>query len=71
LKNIRNFVLGSSLLLAAWLTATFLQEVPSHRYPALGRPTASISKPVISAEAKIQQPVSVDQNRVIATTIGR
>jgi hypothetical protein len=64
LKNIRNFVFGSSLLLAAWLTATFLQEVPSHRYPTLGRPA-------VSAEAQTQQPVPVEKSRVIATALGR
>lgn len=29
------FVCGSSLLLAAWLGATFLKDVPSQRYPRL------------------------------------
>jgi len=35
--NIRKFIGGSSLLIAAWLGATFIQKVPTHRYPQLGK----------------------------------
>jgi hypothetical protein len=31
--NTKRFVSGSSVLLAGWLGATFLSEVPSQRYP--------------------------------------
>jgi hypothetical protein len=31
--NTRRFVSGSSVILAAWLGATFLNEVPAQRYP--------------------------------------
>jgi hypothetical protein len=42
--NTRRFVSGSSILLAGWLGATFLNEVPSQRYPKLDNtpPTAAI-----------------------------
>lgn len=38
--NTRRFVSGSSVLLAGWLGATFLNEVPAQRYPKLDRSTA-------------------------------
>lgn len=37
LKNIRNFVVAASLVLAVWLGLTFVTKVPSHRYPTLGK----------------------------------
>lgn len=39
--NIRSFVSGSSVVLAGWLGATFLNEVPSQRYPKLDKSTSS------------------------------
>jgi len=39
--NIRKFVSGSSVILAAWLGATFLNEVPSQRYPKLDKNPAT------------------------------
>ena len=41
--NTRCFVSGSSVLLAGWLGATFLNDVPSQRYPKLDK------KPVTAA----------------------
>jgi hypothetical protein len=40
----RHFVSGSSVILAGWLGATFLNEVPAQRYPKLDRKpdTASV-----------------------------
>ena len=38
--NTRRFVSGSSILLAGWLGATFLNEVPSQRYPKLDKNAA-------------------------------
>ena len=35
--NISRFVSGSSIILASWLGATFLNEVPSKRYPKLDK----------------------------------
>ena len=48
LKNIRNFVCATSLLLALWLGLTFVTQVPSHRYPTLGveaAHTTSVTRP--------------------------
>ena len=39
--DIRNFVTGSSVILAGWLGATFLNEVPSKRYPKLDKTPAN------------------------------
>ncbi|MEX1049692.1 MAG: hypothetical protein WED15_09195 [Akkermansiaceae bacterium] len=38
--NTKRFVTGSSVILAGWLGATFLNEVPSQRYPKLDKKTA-------------------------------
>lgn len=37
----RHFVSGSSIILAGWLGATFLNEVPAQRYPKLDRTPAT------------------------------
>ncbi len=42
--NTRRFVSGSSVLLAGWLGATFLNDVPSQRYPKLDKNPASVSR---------------------------
>jgi hypothetical protein len=39
--NTRRFVSGSSILLVGWLGATFLNEVPSQRYPRLDKKAAT------------------------------
>lgn len=39
--NTKRFVTGSSVVLAGWLGATFLNEVPSQRYPKLDKRTAA------------------------------
>ena len=41
--NTRRFVSGSSVLLAGWLGATFLNDVPSQRYPKLDKKPAAVS----------------------------
>ena len=43
--NTRRFVSGSSFLLAGWLGATFLNEVPSQSYPKLDK------KPTVASRA--------------------
>ncbi|MEO7340386.1 MAG: hypothetical protein ABI073_05870 [Luteolibacter sp.] len=42
--NIRNFVSGSSVILAGWLGATFLNEVPAQRYPKLDKASSAIPR---------------------------
>jgi hypothetical protein len=39
--NTRRFVSGSSVILAGWLGATFLNEVPAQRYPKLDKKPAT------------------------------
>ena len=41
--SIRTFVSGSSVILAGWLGATFLNDVPAQRYPKLDKASAAIS----------------------------
>jgi hypothetical protein len=53
--NLRYFVSGSAVILAAWLSLTFVLEVPSQRYPKLqkhgNRATAkSVAVPAAVAE---------------------
>jgi hypothetical protein len=56
LMNTRSFVSGSSVILLAWLGATFLNEVPTQRYPRLDKKAASAqvihSQPVVILGAK-------------------
>ncbi len=66
--NIRKFVSGSSVILAAWLGATFLNEVPSQRYPKLdknpstAKSTADAKKALAAVELKsVALPVSASQ----------
>ncbi|GAA5483846.1 hypothetical protein [Haloferula sargassicola] len=53
--NVKTFVTGSAALLAAWLGATFVRQVPGESYPQLGRGSkplsAQISKPGNAAKA--------------------
>ncbi len=39
--NTRRFVCSSSIILAGWLGATFLNEVPAQRYPKLDKKTTA------------------------------
>lgn len=57
--NIRNFVSGSSVVLAGWLGVTFLNDVPAQRYPRLDKTSSrttqvvSKDKTLVSMDAKI------------------
>lgn len=54
--NTRKFVSGSSIILVGWLGATFLNEVPSQRYPKLDKnPATAASK------------VDTEKNKMLAT----
>ena len=46
------FVSGSSLILAGWLGATFLNEVPAQRYPMLDK------KPAVAESSNPAMPIS-------------
>ncbi|MGL5018408.1 MAG: hypothetical protein ACRDBP_09760 [Luteolibacter sp.] len=49
----RRFVSGSSILLAGWLGATFLNEVPSQRYPKLDKTPPTAATPVSEDETAL------------------
>lgn len=51
--NTRRFVSGSSILLAGWLGATFLNDVPSQRYPKLDKKPATAAVDVEGSPALI------------------
>jgi hypothetical protein len=57
--NTQRFVSGSSIVLVAWLGATFLNEVPSKRYPKLDKNPATASlglkekAPLAATEGKL------------------
>ncbi|MEY3895605.1 MAG: hypothetical protein RLZZ214_1124 [Verrucomicrobiota bacterium] len=58
--NTRRFVSGSSILLAGWLGATFLNEVPSQRYPKLDKKPATAAVDVAAGKLEV---VSVSDSR--------
>ena len=51
--NTLRFVSGSSLILAGWLGATFLNEVPAQRYPRLDK------KPAVAESSNPARPIGV------------
>ncbi len=59
--NTSRFVSGSSVLLAGWLGATFLNEVPAQRYPKLDKKAETTAlpetdvKPVVSSVKKSEE----------------
>jgi hypothetical protein len=52
LMKVRLFVTGSSALLAVWLTATFLQDVPVDTYTQFGRGSVPLSAKAAKPAAK-------------------
>jgi hypothetical protein len=63
--NTKCFVTGSSVILAGWLGATFLKEVPSQRYPKLDKKTAASEPEMESADAVL------NALRDLPTTVAR
>ncbi len=61
----RRFVSGSSVILAAWLGATFLNEVPAQRYPKLDKQAAveASAGPSIATNEKPADGVGTDRLR--------
>lgn len=57
LMKVRLFITGTAALLALWLGATFVSEVPVDRYPQFGRGSVPLS-------AKVEQPLP--QERPVA-----
>ena len=66
--NIRNFVSGSSVILAGWLGATFLNEVPSQRYPKLDK---SASTDVRQTEADVLMVSVAEEDGVLQVSASR
>lgn len=64
--NTSRFVCGSSLILAGWLGATFLNEVPSQRYPKLDR-----SRETATAEKESPALVEVEAPKELHASITR
>lgn len=54
--NTKRFVTGFSVILAGWLGATFLNEVPSQRYPKLDKITADSEAETQPAEVMSAPP---------------
>lgn len=50
--NVRLFVAGSASLLAAWLGATFLSEVPADTYIQFGPGSVPVSAKAVTTPAK-------------------
>ena len=42
--KVRMFVSGSAAVLAVWLGATYVHEIPAKDYPELGRPKAATAQ---------------------------
>lgn len=61
LMKVRLFVTGSAALLAVWLTATFLQEVPVDTYTTFGRGSVPLSAKAPKPAAKEKPVASVDK----------
>lgn len=56
--KVRFFVTGTSALLACWLLATFVSEVPVDHYPQFGKGSVPVSAKAAPATAK-EKPVAV------------
>ncbi len=66
--SIRTFVSGSSVILAGWLGATFLNDVPAQRYPKLDKASAAIpasdkSGKIAAVSSAKSAPLSVSVSR--------
>lgn len=58
--KVRFFVTGTAALLAVWLVATFLNEVPVDRYPQFGRGSVPVSAKKVTPPDKAKPMVAVD-----------
>ena len=61
LMKVRLFVSGSAALLAVWLTATFLQDVPVDTYTTFGRGSVPLSAKAGKPAAKDKPVAAVDK----------
>lgn len=58
--KVRFFVTGTAALLAVWLVATFLNEVPVDRYPQFGRGSVPVSAKKVTPPEEAKPVVAVD-----------
>jgi len=65
--KVRFFVTGSAALLAVWLIATFLNEVPADTYNQFGRGSVPLSaKRAVKPEKNAEKPVVArDKDEVV------
>ena len=61
--KVRFFVAGSSALLAVWLTATFMSEVPVERYPQFGKGSKPLVGKSVKPSEKEKPIVAVDTDK--------
>jgi len=65
--NVRNFVSGSSVVLVGWLGATFLNEVPSQRYPKLDKSNPMRAELETHAPGVVPQ-IEANPSEVVSTS---
>lgn len=68
--NVRMFVCGSAVALAAWLAVTYVSVVPVQHYPQLGRGSLPISAKRERAQAKPVVEIA-GKDKVSLATAGR
>ena len=61
--KVRFFVAGSSALLAVWLTATFLSDVPVERYPQFGKGSKPLATKTLKPLEMEKPMVAVDSEK--------
>ncbi len=66
--KVRLFVTGSAALLAVWLTATFLQDVPVDSYTQFGRGSVPLSAKASKAKLT-DKPVVVMEDEEVAPVV--
>jgi len=67
--NVRMFVTGSATLLAAWLVATFLSEVPVDTYIQSGRGSVPVSAKLVKPTTDPVVTAVVDTSSVEAPPV--
>ena len=61
--KVRFFVTGTAALLAVWLVATFLNEVPVDRYPQFGRGSVPVSAKKVTTPEEGKPMAAVDSEK--------
>ena len=61
--KVRFFVTGTAAILAVWLVATFLNEVPVDRYPQFGRGSVPVSAKKVTPPQEGKPMVAVETEK--------